>query len=252
MSRENSRSCWRRLLLTTQVKGPSMLPVMKTAPSISKSPSWSWECVWETEGRCCPRASLHSSCGSGYQGSQPRDSQVQASSRETISDQLCPPSICPHLLPVQVLPIAVVVHCLRDLPPGRPGHPPALTSRTHSLSASCRWQQEAHARESCHQADQVIHLLSPHSSASCRWQQEPDDYNPISAIPNGDWTYQTQVSLLVAPVAGYTYTCSVQHVSLQEPLLEDGSEWRGAEPQPEAGGRGSLLVLGTGQMLTHS
>ncbi|XP_068520361.1 HLA class II histocompatibility antigen, DM beta chain-like isoform X3 [Anas acuta] len=52
---------------------------------------------------------------------------------------------------------------------------------------------------------------------------EPDDYNPISAIPNGDWSYQTQVSLLVAPVAGDTYTCSVQHVSLQEPLLEDWS-----------------------------
>ncbi|XP_068519960.1 HLA class II histocompatibility antigen, DM beta chain-like [Anas acuta] len=52
---------------------------------------------------------------------------------------------------------------------------------------------------------------------------EPDDYNPISAIPNGDWTYQTQVSLLVALVAGDTYTCSVQHVSLQEPLLEDWS-----------------------------
>uniref|UniRef100_A0A493T0R0 Ig-like domain-containing protein n=1 Tax=Anas platyrhynchos platyrhynchos TaxID=8840 RepID=A0A493T0R0_ANAPP len=52
---------------------------------------------------------------------------------------------------------------------------------------------------------------------------EPDDYNPISAIPNGDWTYQTQVSLLVAPVAGDTYTYSVQHVSLQEPLLEDWS-----------------------------
>ncbi|XP_068519957.1 HLA class II histocompatibility antigen, DM beta chain-like [Anas acuta] len=52
---------------------------------------------------------------------------------------------------------------------------------------------------------------------------EPDDYNPISAIPNGDWTYQTQVSVLVAPVAGDTYTCSVQHVSLQEPLLEDWS-----------------------------
>uniref|UniRef100_A0A493TW59 Ig-like domain-containing protein n=1 Tax=Anas platyrhynchos platyrhynchos TaxID=8840 RepID=A0A493TW59_ANAPP len=59
---------------------------------------------------------------------------------------------------------------------------------------------------------------------------EPDDYNPISAIPNGDCTYQTQVSLLVAPVAGDTYTCSVQHVSLQEPLLEDWSEWRGAGP----------------------
>uniref|UniRef100_A0A493U3A8 Immunoglobulin C1-set domain-containing protein n=1 Tax=Anas platyrhynchos platyrhynchos TaxID=8840 RepID=A0A493U3A8_ANAPP len=70
---------------------------------------------------------------------------------------------------------------------------------------------------------------------------EPDDYNPISAIPNGDWTYQTQVSLLVAPVAGDTYTCSVQHVSLQEPLLEDWSEWRGAGPHPEAGGLGSFL-----------
>uniref|UniRef100_A0A493T1G3 Ig-like domain-containing protein n=1 Tax=Anas platyrhynchos platyrhynchos TaxID=8840 RepID=A0A493T1G3_ANAPP len=43
---------------------------------------------------------------------------------------------------------------------------------------------------------------------------EPDDYNPISAIPNGDWTYHTQVSLLVAPVAGDTYTCSVQHVTI--------------------------------------
>uniref|UniRef100_U3HYQ0 Ig-like domain-containing protein n=1 Tax=Anas platyrhynchos platyrhynchos TaxID=8840 RepID=U3HYQ0_ANAPP len=50
---------------------------------------------------------------------------------------------------------------------------------------------------------------------------EPDDYNPISNIPNGDWSYQTQVSLLVAPVAGDTYTCSVQHISLQEPLLEE-------------------------------
>uniref|UniRef100_A0A493SU00 Ig-like domain-containing protein n=1 Tax=Anas platyrhynchos platyrhynchos TaxID=8840 RepID=A0A493SU00_ANAPP len=70
---------------------------------------------------------------------------------------------------------------------------------------------------------------------------EPDDYNPISAIPNGDWSYQMQVSVLVAPVAGDTYTCSVQHVSLQEPLLEDWSEWRGAGPQPEAGCLGTAL-----------
>uniref|UniRef100_A0A8B9VYD4 Ig-like domain-containing protein n=1 Tax=Anas zonorhyncha TaxID=75864 RepID=A0A8B9VYD4_9AVES len=72
---------------------------------------------------------------------------------------------------------------------------------------------------------------------------EPDDYNTISAIPNGDWTYQTQVSLLVAPVAGDTYTCLMQHVSLQEPLLEDWSEWRGAGLHPEAGSLGSLLPL---------
>uniref|UniRef100_A0A493TWE7 Ig-like domain-containing protein n=1 Tax=Anas platyrhynchos platyrhynchos TaxID=8840 RepID=A0A493TWE7_ANAPP len=78
---------------------------------------------------------------------------------------------------------------------------------------------------------------------------EPDDYNPISAIPNGDWTYQMQVSVLVAPVAGDTYTCSVQHVSLQEPLLEDWSEWRGMLHKP----RWCLCcVLGTRERLTHS
>ncbi|XP_074990711.1 HLA class II histocompatibility antigen, DM beta chain isoform X2 [Calonectris borealis] len=49
----------------------------------------------------------------------------------------------------------------------------------------------------------------------------PSDHPPISAIPNGDWTYQTQVSLMVAPVAGDTFTCSVQHASLDQPLLED-------------------------------
>uniref|UniRef100_A0A493TV74 Ig-like domain-containing protein n=1 Tax=Anas platyrhynchos platyrhynchos TaxID=8840 RepID=A0A493TV74_ANAPP len=81
---------------------------------------------------------------------------------------------------------------------------------------------------------------------------EPDDYNPISAIPNGDWSYQTHVSLLVAPVAGDTYTCSVQHVSLQEPLLEDWSEWRGAGPHPEAGGLGSLLHLPVQNFICHS
>ncbi|XP_069737473.1 HLA class II histocompatibility antigen, DM beta chain [Phaenicophaeus curvirostris] len=49
----------------------------------------------------------------------------------------------------------------------------------------------------------------------------PGDRPPISAIPNGDWTYQTQVTLLVDPVAGDTFTCSVQHASLEQPLLED-------------------------------
>ncbi|XP_074710509.1 HLA class II histocompatibility antigen, DM beta chain [Strix uralensis] len=44
---------------------------------------------------------------------------------------------------------------------------------------------------------------------------------PISAIPSGDWTYQTQVTLTVTPRPGDTFTCSVQHVSLAQPLLED-------------------------------
>ncbi|NXQ86723.1 DMB protein, partial [Nyctibius grandis] len=49
----------------------------------------------------------------------------------------------------------------------------------------------------------------------------PGDHPPISAVPNSDWTYQTQVTLMVAPVAGDTFTCSAQHVSLAQPLLED-------------------------------
>ncbi|XP_054663406.1 LOW QUALITY PROTEIN: uncharacterized protein LOC129198282, partial [Grus americana] len=49
----------------------------------------------------------------------------------------------------------------------------------------------------------------------------PGEHPPISAIPNGDWTYQAQVTLMVAPLAGDTFTCSVQHASLDRPLLED-------------------------------
>ncbi|XP_032061037.1 HLA class II histocompatibility antigen, DM beta chain-like [Aythya fuligula] len=75
---------------------------------------------------------------------------------------------------------------------------------------------------------------------------EPDDYNPISAIPNGDWSYQTQVSLLVAPVAGDTYTCSVQHVSLQEPLLEDWSPGLMPEVTILVAVATVLMVLGLG------
>uniref|UniRef100_A0A8B9SLF2 Ig-like domain-containing protein n=1 Tax=Anas platyrhynchos TaxID=8839 RepID=A0A8B9SLF2_ANAPL len=75
---------------------------------------------------------------------------------------------------------------------------------------------------------------------------EPNDYNPISAIPNGDWSYQMLVSLLVAPVAGDTYTCSVQHVSLQEPLLEDWSPGLMLEVTILVAMATVLMVLGLG------
>ncbi|NXT88967.1 DMB protein, partial [Anhinga rufa] len=39
-------------------------------------------------------------------------------------------------------------------------------------------------------------------------------------LPNGDWTYQTQVTLMVTAKAGDTFTCSVQHASLDRPLRE--------------------------------
>uniref|UniRef100_A0A493TS86 Ig-like domain-containing protein n=1 Tax=Anas platyrhynchos platyrhynchos TaxID=8840 RepID=A0A493TS86_ANAPP len=70
---------------------------------------------------------------------------------------------------------------------------------------------------------------------------EPGDYNPISAIPNGDWSYQTQVSLLVAPVAGDTYTCSVQHEGTKSPhrMLMLSTRHR-ARINPNLGGKGGL------------
>ncbi|XP_065715825.2 HLA class II histocompatibility antigen, DM beta chain-like [Patagioenas fasciata] len=49
----------------------------------------------------------------------------------------------------------------------------------------------------------------------------PAEPPPISAVPSGDWTYQAQVTLPVAPVAGDTFTCAVQHASLDQPLLEE-------------------------------
>ncbi|NWI67675.1 DMB protein, partial [Todus mexicanus] len=51
----------------------------------------------------------------------------------------------------------------------------------------------------------------------------PEDLPQISATPNGDWTYQTKVNLAVAPETGDTFTCSVEHPSLDQPLLVDWS-----------------------------
>ncbi|XP_024076264.2 HLA class II histocompatibility antigen, DM beta chain-like, partial [Terrapene carolina triunguis] len=40
---------------------------------------------------------------------------------------------------------------------------------------------------------------------------EPTEDGLSPALANGDWTYQTHVSLLTAPKPGDTYTCHVQH-----------------------------------------
>ncbi|XP_068519954.1 uncharacterized protein [Anas acuta] len=142
-----------------------------------------------------------------------------------------------------------------------PRHPPGytfylfLSYRSVKLQSSkpVVWQQEAHARVpvrlSCHMCGSSapeVTVIWLHNGDIV----EPDDYNPISAIPNGDWSYQTQVSLLVAPVAGDTYMCSVQHVSLQEPLLEDGSPGLMPEVTILVAVATVLMVLGLGFFLT--
>ncbi|NXX14332.1 DMB protein, partial [Podargus strigoides] len=40
-------------------------------------------------------------------------------------------------------------------------------------------------------------------------------------LSSGDWTYRTQVTLRVTAKAGDTFTCWVQHASLERPLRED-------------------------------
>ncbi|XP_054033159.1 HLA class II histocompatibility antigen, DM beta chain [Dryobates pubescens] len=50
----------------------------------------------------------------------------------------------------------------------------------------------------------------------------PGGSDPLPpATPNGDWTYQTQAILEVIPEPGDTFTCAVQHSSLDRPLLQD-------------------------------
>ncbi|NXL93923.1 DMB protein, partial [Alectura lathami] len=78
---------------------------------------------------------------------------------------------------------------------------------------------------------------------------EPGDHQPISAIPNGDWTYQVQVTLAVAPEAGDTYTCSVQHASLEEPLLEDWRPGLTLGVTLMVAGATATMVLGLGLFL---
>lgn len=51
-------------------------------------------------------------------------------------------------------------------------------------------------------------------------------------LPNGDWTYRTQVALRASTAAGSTYTCSVWHSSLEQPLQEDWSEFGDGDVAP--------------------
>ncbi|NXG88492.1 DMB protein, partial [Stercorarius parasiticus] len=78
----------------------------------------------------------------------------------------------------------------------------------------------------------------------------PGEHPPISAIPNGDWTYQTQVTLMVAPAAGDTFTCSVQHASLDQPLLEDWSPGLSLGLTLKVAAATVMMVLGLGFFIT--
>ncbi|XP_029819438.1 class II histocompatibility antigen, B-L beta chain-like, partial [Manacus vitellinus] len=49
-------------------------------------------------------------------------------------------------------------------------------------------------------------------------QELPEDVFTTDVVPNGDWTYQVLVLLEIPPRHGVTYSCQVEHVSLEHPL----------------------------------
>ncbi|NWX93818.1 HB2L protein, partial [Nothoprocta pentlandii] len=49
-------------------------------------------------------------------------------------------------------------------------------------------------------------------------REETERVVATDVIQNGDWTYQVLVMLETSPQAGDTYTCHVEHVSLERPL----------------------------------
>ncbi|NWY40070.1 HB2L protein, partial [Sylvia atricapilla] len=55
-----------------------------------------------------------------------------------------------------------------------------------------------------------------------RWFQGQQELSghvvATDVVPNGDWSYQLLVLLETPPRRGVTYTCQVEHVSLEQPL----------------------------------
>ncbi|KAL9822894.1 class II histocompatibility antigen, B-L beta chain-like isoform 3-T8 [Geothlypis trichas] len=53
-----------------------------------------------------------------------------------------------------------------------------------------------------------------------RWFQGQQELSVVATdvVPNGDWTYQLLVLLETTPQQGLTYSCQVEHVSLEQPL----------------------------------
>ncbi|NXA43785.1 HB2L protein, partial [Eudromia elegans] len=73
-------------------------------------------------------------------------------------------------------------------------------------------------------------------------QEEVERVVVTDVIQNGDWTYQVLVMLETTPQPGDTYTCHVEHVSLQQPLTRDWGQWDGGHSKMLVGVGG--LVLG--------
>ncbi|NXF14168.1 HB2L protein, partial [Smithornis capensis] len=79
-----------------------------------------------------------------------------------------------------------------------------------------------------------------------RWFQDgqelPEHVVATDVLPNGDWTYQLLVMLEIPPRRGVTYTCQVEHVSLEQPLRRDWEMPRDAARSKMLTGIGGFVL----------
>ncbi|NXF14040.1 HB2L protein, partial [Smithornis capensis] len=79
-----------------------------------------------------------------------------------------------------------------------------------------------------------------------RWFQDgqelPEHVVATDVLPNGDWTYQLLVMLEIPPRRGVTYTCQVEHVSLEQPLRRDWETPRDAARSKMLTGIGGFVL----------
>ncbi|XP_063174880.1 class II histocompatibility antigen, B-L beta chain-like isoform X3 [Chroicocephalus ridibundus] len=75
-------------------------------------------------------------------------------------------------------------------------------------------------------------------------QEETEHVVSTEVMQNGDWTYQVLVMLETTPQRGDTYTCQVEHVSLQHPVTQHwGLQSDGSRSKMLTGVGGFVLGL---------
>ncbi|XP_070792300.1 class II histocompatibility antigen, M beta 1 chain [Pituophis catenifer annectens] len=79
------------------------------------------------------------------------------------------------------------------------------------------------------------------------WNGEPvkDRLDPPRVTSNGDWSYQARLTLPVDPQKGGSYTCSVQHSSLDAPLTAEWAPGLPSELWIKIGVSVAVMVVGT-------